>query len=66
MTDFSITFDTGNAAFDDGNGPAEAAQVLDRIATLLKDGHTDGPCHDSNGNLIGSWYADFPEQDDAS
>jgi hypothetical protein len=64
MTEFTMTFDTGNAAFDDGNGPAEAARALRIIAGKVESGQDEGMIWDSNGNRIGSWAVEYPEQDD--
>lgn len=62
MSQVTIQFDTGNAAFDNGNGPEEAADILDRIARRLRECYTSGPIYDSNGNAIGEWSAKFPEE----
>lgn len=61
QTEVTIKFDTGNAAFDDGNGPAEAARILKGIAARLESGLDSGTVRDSNGNRIGTWSAEFPE-----
>lgn len=60
-TKVTIQFDTGNAAFDDGNGPAEAARILKGIAAKLDAGLDSGTVRDSNGNRVGQWSAEFPE-----
>lgn len=57
-----IAFDTGNAAFDDGNGPAESARILRKIAGRLEAGHESGGIMDSNGNRIGEWSAEFADE----
>ena len=54
---FSLSFDTGNAAFDDGNRKAEAARILRDIADKMESGRQigGGPVYDLNGNKIGHW-----------
>ena len=64
MTACTVKFDTGNAAFDGGNGPAEAARALRIIAGKVESGQDGGSVFDSNGNRIGEWSVDYPEQDD--
>lgn len=62
---FKITFDTGNAAFTDGNGPHETARILRNIAARVEyAGEHIGQVHDINGNRIGSWSASFPTDED--
>lgn len=63
MAACTVTFDTGNAAFDGGNGPAEAAGILRRVAEKLEAGHEGGSIHDSNGNRIGSWSVEYPDEE---
>lgn len=57
MTDdiFRVTIETGNAAYQDGNGFSELADQLERIATSLRDGMTSGYVRDTNGNSTGDW-----------
>lgn len=57
-----IEFKTSSAAFKDINGDedvycktAEVIRVLNRIATRIEDGRTDGAVMDTNGNKIGEW-----------
>lgn len=61
--EFTLTFDMGNAAFDDGNAPAECQAILTIIAGKVSSGQEGGSVWDSNGNRIGEWSADFPEFD---
>lgn len=63
MSGLSLSFDTSNAAFDDGNGPAEAARILRRVATLIENGHEAGTIRDASGNRVGSWSIDLPDHD---
>lgn len=63
-TEVVIRFDTGNAAFDDGNGPEEAARALRIIAGKVSSGQDSGSVFDSNGNRIGEWSAEFPEAEE--
>lgn len=62
--EFSITFDMGNAAFDDGNAPAECARILRDIAAKVERGQEDGTVRDVNGNNVGAWSAEYPEPED--
>lgn len=51
---FSLSFETDNAAFDDGNAENEIARILRGIAETVH--RTDGGLiHDVNGNQIGTW-----------
>jgi len=49
---FSISIDTGNAAFEDDAG-AEVARILRDVATALERGTRGAPLHDINGNRVG-------------
>ena len=51
---FTLRFDTDNAAFED-DVAAEYAATLRRVVAKLKEGRTDGPLFDLNGNKIGEW-----------
>lgn len=66
MAAFTLQFDMGNAAFDDGHAPAECEAILTLIARKVAMGSDSGYIHDSNGNKIGEWSADYPpcEEDD--
>lgn len=57
---FTLQFDTGNAAFDDGNAPAECARILEIIGGNVSRGYRDGRIFDVNGNRIGEWALDLP------
>lgn len=63
-TELRVTFDTGNAAFDNGNGPEEAARALRIIAGKVSSGQDSGSVFDSNGNRIGEWEVEYPEESD--
>lgn len=63
-TQFTCTFDTGNAAFDNGNGPEEAARALRIIAGKVSSGQDGGMIWDSNGNRIGEWSVEYPEAEE--
>lgn len=65
-TKFTMTFDTGNAAFDNGWGGDEAADILKRVSNQLREGYTSGLLNDSNGNRVGSWDVEFPERGEDS
>lgn len=64
MAEFTITFDMGNAAFDDGNAPEECARILRIVAGKVSSGQDGGSVWDSNGNRIGEWAAEFPDAGD--
>lgn len=60
---FTLTIDTGNAAFDDA-GP-ELARILRELAARLEPGLTcDGGAdvRDTNGNRVGSWGFKAPKE----
>lgn len=56
MSRFTVKIDTDNAAFDDGNGRHEIAQILRALAGNLERGedylHAQ-TLFDSNGNDVG-------------
>lgn len=59
-----IEINSGNAAFSDGNAPAELARILRGIADRISEGTTLNdfdevrvPILDFNGNRVGSWFA---------
>ena len=61
----TVSFDTGNAAFCEGNGQVEAARVLKHIAACIEfKGDTSGTVRDFNGNHIGEWSVVFPVEED--
>ena len=62
MTEFKITFNTENAAFDDNlqdfsedNSTAEVARILAEVRTEVFSGRTQGIVRDVNGNTVGEW-----------
>jgi|TARA_Y100000296_G_scaffold71881_1_gene87762 hypothetical protein len=57
MAYFEVKFETDNAAFDkdSGDGPAEIARVLQRVARAVLAGEGHGRCMDTNGNRVGEW-----------
>ena len=52
--DVTLTIDTGNAAFDDGNREAEVARILREAADKIEAGYEDFTLRDYNGNKVGS------------
>jgi hypothetical protein len=50
---FELKLSTANAAFDDPYN--ECARILRAVARAVDEGRENGPCHDSNGNTVGSW-----------
>ena len=63
MPKFSVEFDIENAAFAEGNAGAETARILRRIAERLEDGEDSGACVDINGNQVGWWSIELPEEE---
>mgnify|MGYP006264924941 CR=1 FL=1 len=62
MTEFKITFNTENAAFDDDlqdgsvdNSEAEVNRILNVIRHQVLSGLNQGLIWDINGNTIGDW-----------
>ena len=62
MTEFKITFNTDNAAFDDplqdGSSwcsRSEVNRILTFIGTEIISGRTQGIVRDCNGNTVGQW-----------
>lgn len=57
-----IEFATDNAAFEEA--PAtEAARILKAIARQIETGAAfDGTIYDINGNRVGAWSMDEPEE----
>lgn len=52
--DVTLTIDTGNAAFDDGNREAEVARILREAADKIEAGYEDFTLRDYNGNKVGT------------
>ena len=57
---FTITIDTDNAAFDDGERGSETARILRAIALRIDGDPVEEPTfyatiHDINGNNVGRW-----------
>ena len=62
MTEFKITFNTENAAFDDDlqdgsvdNSEAEVNRILNVIRHQVLSGLNQGSIRDINGNTVGQW-----------
>ena len=59
MSNFKLEIECDNAAFHDDNGDFdpgnELATILRTVQRKVADGYQVGMCHDSNGNLVGSW-----------
>lgn len=47
----TIEFDTGNAAFEGGNG--ERRRILTEVVRKISEGQTDFKIMDFNGNTVG-------------
>jgi hypothetical protein len=52
---FTLTIDTDNAAFDDGNLTLEVSAILEEAAKRVYDGSTEGSLLDGNGNTVGAF-----------
>jgi hypothetical protein len=57
---FTVSFETSNAAFDDGiGGVLEITRLLRHIADEVEGGSfVAGSLRDINGNTVGSWSLD--------
>ena len=64
MSGFQLEFDTGNAAFEDDNLRPEIARILGEIAEHVEGGYVEGVIRDINGNKVGNWSMDEPEEGD--
>ena len=53
--DFKVSFNTDNAAFQDGSLEFETTKILTRIITEVNNQGVFGFIKDSNGNSIGKW-----------
>ena len=61
MARITVDFETGNAAFEDPR--AELTRILTGVADRLADGGADtGTITDANGNTVGHWTFDAPDQ----
>lgn len=56
---------TENDAFQGGNGPAEVARILRRLADRIEGGETSGNLRDVNGNRVGDFHAEDRIPDEA-
>jgi len=62
---FELLVNLTGAAFGDGDGPAEVARLLRRVADQVEDGAGHGKALDVNGNRCGSWgFELLPAPDD--
>lgn len=61
---FILKFKTENAAFWDGNGVEEVARILRETAEYVAHyGVHSGSIQDINGNTIGEWDLELPEDE---
>lgn len=60
-----IRFKTENAAFADGDGIAETVRILKNITSKISAGQDSGNVIDVNGNKVGEWSLELPEETDA-
>ena len=59
----TVKLNTENDAFGDGNGGAEIARILRRLADAIEDGSSGpGTLNDANGNRVGSWTLSIDAQ----
>lgn len=62
---FSLTIDSGNAAFDrEDHGVGTVEDILKFVAEMVGRGQIGGAIYDPNGNSVGDWELDT-EIDDA-
>lgn len=54
----TLTIETGNAAFADGERAAEVARILRYATNLIERGSHSGPLRDMNGNTVGRYDMD--------
>ena len=52
---FSLTFNTDNAAFTEGNRQFEIARILGKISCQMNNGSEGASILAINGNVVGSW-----------
>ena len=57
----SVEFNIENAAFDEYS-EIEAARILQIVIDRILGGEDGGACVDLNGNQVGWWYIDLPEE----
>jgi hypothetical protein len=62
---FNLNFDTDNAAFA-GDGKVEVIRILKQVISYLQrdEGTRDGILMDYNGNRIGQWSLELPDNID--
>lgn len=58
---FELKFSTSGSAFEEIS-EQEIARILETTAEKIKNGYTDGPVMDINGNRIGEWGFDIGEE----
>lgn len=51
----TLSFNMDNAAFAD-DPASEASDILQAVATQIREGLSDGLCVDVNGNKVGNWF----------
>jgi hypothetical protein len=52
---FTLTIDTDNAAFEDGNLTLEISHLLEKASDRVYEGHTEGKMLDAFGNTVGEF-----------
>ena len=62
--EFELQMKSGNAAFSDGNTPAETARILREVADRVERGDDGGVVRDGNGNSVGNWHLSVEEAED--
>ena len=60
---FSLEIDSNDAAMAE-DGAGETAGLLRRAAAMIECGFRDGILRDFNGNKVGTWYMEEPEEGD--
>ena len=59
---FTLSFSTDNAAFSE-SGEGEVINILHKVKRDLMAGHYSGAIMDTNGNTIGEWSCELPDDD---
>jgi len=53
---FTLTLESSNVAFDEGDGTVEVARILRETAAKLEADKFDGRLADVNGNTVGDFF----------
>lgn len=62
MSEFTMKFSTNNAAFVEGR-EGTVADIVSHVSDQIEEGYTSGVVYDYNGNAVGAWSLDLPEEE---